>query len=259
VTSKVLLHVEEYGSGDPTVVLLHGFGGSARNFRPQARFLAPNHHVVLFDMRGHARSEAPEEPSEYEPKAFVDDVRELLGRVSTPRVVLGGVSMGAAVALHYALTYPDSLAGLILASFPQGGDEIPSSWALSFADAIELRGLDAAGSEFVWGGARFDADAAKWIRQGFMEHRPHALAATLRRMLATLPPIKKMKDRLSALRVPTLIVAGELDALALASSRELALHIPGASLVVVPGAGHIVNLQKPELFNGAIGYFLRRI
>jgi pimeloyl-ACP methyl ester carboxylesterase len=148
---------------------------------------------------------------------------------------------------------------LILVSFPQAGDEAPSSWALSFADAIERRGLDAAGSEFVWGGARFDADAAKWIRQGFMEHRPQALAATLRRVLAPLPPIKKMEDQLSAFRVPTLIVVGELDAPALASSRELAQLIPGTSLIVVPGGGHVVNLQKPELFNGAIGNFLRRI
>jgi 3-oxoadipate enol-lactonase len=256
VTSKVTLHVEEYGSGDPTVVLLHGFGGSARNFRPQARFLALRHHVVLFDARGHARSEAPEEPSEYAPDAFVGDVHDVIAQASSKRVVLGGISMGAAIALRYALAYPDSLAGLILASFPPGGDHSAASWAVGLANAIESRGLDAAGSSFVWGGTRFDADAAKWIRQGFLEHRPSALVATLRQVLAEQPAVASMERELSALRVPTLVIAGEEDSLALAGSRDLARLIPGASLALIPGAGHIMNLQKPELFNSVMSKFL---
>jgi pimeloyl-ACP methyl ester carboxylesterase len=169
--------------------------------------------------------------------------------------------MGAAIALHYARQYPDSIHGLILAAFPGAADPptSPSSWALRFADAIERDGLDAAGAEFVWGGTRFDADGAKWIRQGFMEHPPHALAATLRRVLATFPQIKKIASELSLIRIPTLVIFGDEDASAEASSRELAAALPLATLVAVPGAGHVVNLQKPELFNVAIGEFLRRI
>jgi pimeloyl-ACP methyl ester carboxylesterase len=259
VTSKVTLHVEEYGSGDPTVVLLHGFGGSARNFRPQARFLALRHHVVLFDARGHARSAAPEEQSEYAPDAFVNDVRDVVAKASSSRVVLGGISMGAGIALRYALAYPSSLAGLILASFPPGGDQSTAAWAVGLANAIESRGLDAAGSEFVWGGARFDADAAKWIRQGFLEHRPFALVATLRQVLAKQPAVVSMERELSALHVPTLVIVGEEDAPALPGSRDLARLIPHASLVLIPGAGHIANLQKPQLFNTVMNEFLCRI
>jgi 3-oxoadipate enol-lactonase len=259
LTSKVLLHVEEFGSGDPTVVLLHGFGGSARNFRPQARFLAPKYRVLLSDLRGHARSAAPISPGDYELGAFVEDTRELVLRAGPPSVVLGGLSMGAAIALHYARLYPASIRGLILAAFPGADEASTSSWALRFADAIDRDGLDAAGSSFVWGGTRFDADGAKWIRQGFMEHPPHALAATLRRTLAVLPPIKKIATELSHLQVPTLLIFGTSDTSAEASSRELAATLPLATLVAVPGAGHVVNLQKPESFNAAIGEFLRGI
>ena len=187
------------------------------------------------------------------------DAHDVLLRAGTPRVVLGGVSMGAGIALDVALAYPDSLAGLILASFPLPGRLGNESWALRFADAIERDGLSAAGSEFVWQGSRFDANAAKWIRQGFMEHQPHALVATLRRVIAKQPSAVDMARALSEFRVPTLVIAGEQDASALAGSHDLARLIPNASLSVVPGAGHVVNLQKPESFNRDADDFLRRL
>ena len=150
-------------------------------------------------------------------------------------------------------------AGLILASFPQEGDPSQSGWANAFADVIDRHGLDSAGSEFVWGGARFDAASAKWIRQGFLEHAPHALAAILRRVLATQSSVASMSERLAHLAVPTLVIAGEDDSISLDVSRALARSIPRATLAVVPGAGHVVNLQKPEAFNGVVSDFLRQI
>jgi 3-oxoadipate enol-lactonase len=259
LTRAVELHVEEYGEGEPSVVLLHGFAGSARNFRPQARFLKPWHRVILFDARGHARSEAPTSASDYSLDAFVDDVERVVARAGSSRVVLGGISMGAAVALRYALRHPDSLAGLVLVSFPPHGVGASSAWALALADAIEQRGADAAGAELVWGGARFDTEAAKWIRQGFLEHAPHALVATLRNALAPLSEERDLENSTRALRVPTLVVVGENDAPSLGVSRSLAGWLPNAELTIVPGAGHVVNLEKPESFNGALKHFLSRI
>lgn len=246
---------------------MHGFAGSARNFRPQARFLKARHRVVLFDARGHARSEAPLEPSEYVLDAFVDDLARVIARVGASRVVLGGISMGAAVALRYALRHPPkvaavdavaALAGLVLVSFPPHGGTSSPKWALMLADAIEQRGADRAGAELVWGGERFDAEGAKWIRQGFLEHQPHALVATLRNALGALPPEHELKNSARALDLPTLVVAGENDGPSLAASRSLAGWIPHAELVVIRGAGHVVNLEKPESFNEALEQFLSR-
>jgi pimeloyl-ACP methyl ester carboxylesterase len=251
------LHVEQYGQGDPTVVLLHGFAGSARNFRPQARALRGTHRVVLFDARGHARSPAPGDAREYGPEAFVDDVHGVIESVGARSVVLGGLSMGAATALRYALRYPDALSGLVLASFPPSATS--RAWARTLADAIEAHGLEAAGEALVWGGSRFDPAGAGWIRQGFLEHQPHALVAVLRQVLDVPPIPSRFAAALGLLRVPTLIVAGENDAPSLAASRDLLARIPGARLVVIAGAGHVVNLQKPESFNEALGDFLSEI
>ena len=155
-SAHLALHIEASGSGT-TLVLAHGLGGSARNFRPQAKAFADAFRVVVYDARGHARSEAPEEPSAYEFERLVDDF-ERVARASTEPVIAGGLSMGAATALGFALRRPERVRALVLASPPGGSDDPERQrWALSFAEAIETRGLEAAGAEFVWGErARFD-------------------------------------------------------------------------------------------------------
>src|SRR2546426_1164680 len=148
--SEPALHVEVEGSG-PVVVLGHGFGGSARNFLPQARALQTRYRVVRFDARGHARSGAPDDPRANGPEAFVGDLARVLDRVGAERAVVGGLSMGAGVALRFALAHPDRVDGLVLAGFPADA-RTPGSFsavALEFADAIERDGLEAAGARFV--------------------------------------------------------------------------------------------------------------
>lgn len=231
-------------------LLLHGFGGSARNFRPQARALRNRHRVILFDARGHSRSEAPFDPDEYGPRAFVDDVhRVVTEEAGTAGVILGGLSMGAGIALCYALVHPERVRALVLAGFPPPGDPSPDGWALRFADAIERLGLDEAGAEFVWGGERFDDAAKKLIRRGFLEHAPHALAHILRRVIAVQPAVEDLAPELRKIDVPARVLVGERDRPSRGPSERLAALLPAARLVVIAGAGHIVNLEKPELFN----------
>jgi pimeloyl-ACP methyl ester carboxylesterase len=256
--SEVPLHIEEYGTNEPTIVLMHGFAGSARNFRPQARFLKQKNRVIVFDLRGHARSFAPVEDAEYEPSAFVEDVDRVIEKSGAKQVVLGGISMGAGIALRYALARRRELRALLLFSFPASFEKT-STWANDFASAIETRGVEAAGAEFVWGGGRYDADSAKWIRLGYVEHQPHALASVLRRVLAVQPKIKDLAFDLSQFTTPTLLITGEQDAPAIEQSEDFARLVPSATSVSIAGAGHVVNLQKTESFNGALDDFLRRI
>src|SRR5689334_19353299 len=111
------LHVDVDGSG-PTVVLAHGFGGSARNFLGLARALASRDRVVRYDARGHARSEAPDDPAAYTPEAFVGDMERVLDSVGAPHGAVGGLSMGAGIALRFVLAHPERVDGLVLAAFP---------------------------------------------------------------------------------------------------------------------------------------------
>lgn len=252
------LHVEVEGDG-PVVVLGHGFGGSARNFGPQARALRGRYRIVRFDARGHGRSEAPADPAAYGPEAFVADLGRVLDQVGAERAVVGGLSMGAAVALRFAVEHPARVRALVLAALP-GGADAPESFAtnaLAFADAIERDGLDAAGERFVWGPASgLDPLAARLVRQGFLAHPPHGLALTLRGLIAARPGLAVPAAALAGVTVPALVVVGDRDRLSLVPCRETAAALPAARLVVVPDAGHVVNLQRPRAFNAAVEEFL---
>src|SRR5262245_2062286 len=96
------LHIDVDGAG-PVVLLAHGFGGSARNFGPQMRALKDRYKVVRYDARGHGRSDAPTDPSAYTPATFVGDMRRVLDEVGADSAVVGGLSMGAGIALRFAI------------------------------------------------------------------------------------------------------------------------------------------------------------
>ena len=254
----VPLYTEVSGSGE-SILLAHGFGGSARNFRPQLRALRGRYRTILYDARGHARSGAPESAVDYTPDCFVSDLGRVLDGAGAERAVVGGLSMGAGVALRFALAHPRRVQGLVLASFPgsaRAGAGIAAR-AAGFARALDEEGLLAAGERFVWGeGSGLSPGDAARVRQGFLEHRPHALAHVLRELVAVQPAVEELAPRLRGLDLPALIVAGEADATSVATGRELAAALPRARLVLVAGAGHVVNLERPEAFNAALLAFL---
>jgi len=257
------LHVEVHGRSDArAVVLAHGFGGSARNWRPQLRALRERYRVIVYDARGHARSDAPTAAAAYRASELVADLLRVAETSGDPRPVVGGLSMGAAVALRFGLAQPSLPRGLVLASPPAGpgSGRGVAAHAAAFADAIERDGLAAAGERFAWGpGSGLDPAGAALVRQGFLEHPPHALAHTLREFLAKLEPVETLAPRLAALDVPALVIAGERDEASLPTCRALAAALPRAELVVIPGAGHVVNLAAPAEFDAAMLDFLGRL
>ena len=253
------LHVEVSGAG-PAIALAHGFAGSARNFGPQARALSGATRVVRYDARGHARSAAPDDPAAYTPATFVADLERALAAAGASRAVVGGLSMGAGTALRFALVHPERVRALVLAAFPPGAGAASgfAGVAGAFADAIERDGLEAAGARFVWGpSSGLDPGAAKLVRQGFLEHLPHGLAHTLRGVIGRQPSVAELRPQLATLTMPALVIVGGNDRMALESSRELAAALPAGRLVVIDGAGHVVNLAAPGAFNAAVQDFLR--
>lgn len=158
------LYVDAAGDG-PAVVLGHGLGGSARNWRPQLRALRPARRAVAFDARGHARSDAPQGPGAYALPELVGDLERVLdaecAAAGDAGCVLGGLSLGAGVALALALEQPERVSALVLAAYPAASGF--SAVAAAFAAAIESDGLEAAGERFVWGpDSGLDAEAARF-------------------------------------------------------------------------------------------------
>ena len=268
VPGDVALHLEVDGDG-PAVVLLHGFGGSARNWRPQLRALRDENRVAAFDVRGHARSDAPLDPAAYAPACFVADVARVIDHLGVEDAVVGGLSMGAGIAARFAVAHPERVRGLVLAALPPGAQSPPDhqaegtrqrGWALAFADAIERDGLEAAGARFAWGPeSGLDANAVKLVKMGFLEHAPHAVAHTLRALLAAQPGWSALAESLQPLELDTLVIVGERDPVSRRPCEALAAALPRAELLVVPGAGHVVNLEARDAVSAVLRDFLQRL
>ncbi|NNL65739.1 MAG: alpha/beta fold hydrolase, partial [Myxococcales bacterium] len=203
--------------------------------------------------------EAPEAASAYTPARLSEDLERVrVEHAGGDPTVVGGLSMGAGIALRVALSGASPPFGLVLMAPPPGRKPgVERGWAREFADAIERDGLDAAGDRFAWGAASgLDPASGRLVRQGFLEHPPHALVHLLRNVLDDWPSADAQADALAGLRTACLIVVGERDALSLAEARALADRIPDARLEVVPDAGHVVNLAARDRVNALLEDFL---
>jgi 2-succinyl-6-hydroxy-2,4-cyclohexadiene-1-carboxylate synthase len=262
----VHLNVEVAGDGPP-LVLLHGFTGCVDGWAPHFQEFATRFRVVAVDLLGHGRSDAPADPRRYGIEQSAADVLAVLDRLAIERAHLLGYSMGGRLALSIAATAQERISALVLVSASPGlrADAERRSRAeqdAALADAIERDGVSA----FVdrWERRpifatqeRLPAAVRDTLRAHRLQHTARGLANSLRGMGQGVQP--SFADRLPFLRIPTLLVAGELDARYCALGVEMRDLIPGARLVIVPVAGHAVQLERPEMFRQCVLEFLETV
>lgn len=257
------LDFELAGAG-PALLLAHGFGCGRRSWQPQLETLARVASVGTYDARAHGASDAPADPAAYSPAIFVSDLVALLDHLGLARASIGGLSMGANVALHFALEHPDRIDALILADVGSGSDA-SAAWRAgveAVAARLEHEGIEVfadaslANAAFARYAAQ-GAQAAAFIRACLTSNSAQGLAHVARGVILARPSLYALEARLRALRVPTLLIAGEHDDACIPVHRFLADVIPGARHVVLPGVGHLSNLEAPEEFNAEVAAFLR--
>ncbi|WP_158220427.1 alpha/beta fold hydrolase [Kineosporia sp. A_224] len=251
------------GAGRP-VVLLHGGWCDRRLWEHETTLLADDHLVVRYDARGCGASTSP--TGDWE---FHEDLRALLAHLGVHRPTLVGLSLGAATALDYALTYPDDVQAALLVSPGFLHMTYTDPWALHCAAEQEAAvqawdaqaWTDAGVRGFVAGPHRAVADLAPDVvdlcRTMTLEClATHAAAAatsggTFRGVGA--------QGRLDELAVPTETVVGDLDVSdILTVARQVADAAPGGRVHVVEGAAHMLNLEKPQEFAAVLRDFLAR-
>jgi pimeloyl-ACP methyl ester carboxylesterase len=256
------LAVHTAGSGLP-LVLLHAFPLDHSMWALQEP-LAEQVRLVVPDLRGFGGSDegVPEGIT-----ALADDVVALLDalHVSDPAVICG-ISMGGYVAQHVAARHPDRVAAVILVATKLEADSAEARAGRSdlaakvgrlglgiLADAMIPRLLaDSAEARGAPGRAHVEA----LLRRTILMQRVETVQAAL----AALGSRPDMTDALRRLRPPALLVAGAEDAITPPACLEAAeAIIPKAKLLIVPGAGHMVPLEQPAVFNAAVLEFLREI
>ena len=235
------LHYETFGAG-PAVLLTHGFGLTARMWAGQVGPLARKHRLVLWDLRGHGRSDAPEDERLYGEEACTADMAALLDALGVERAVVGGLSLGGYLSLAFHRRHPERVRALMLFDCGPGfrRDEPREAWN---ARALDRSRRIAAGEPRALAGLEPDG------------HRDLAgVARAAGAMMAQRDG--SVLESLPAIAAPTLVLVGERDAPFRPAADYMAAKIPGAVKRVLPGAGHTANLDDPEGFNAAVGEFL---
>jgi pimeloyl-ACP methyl ester carboxylesterase len=229
----VRIHYEASGPPDGATPLLltHGFSASSAMWQPNIAALAAARPVITWDLRGHGSSDAPDGLAQYSPEACVADMAALLDACGIGRVVAGGLSLGGFLSLEFCLAHPHRVTGLVLCDTGPGyrRDEARQRWndqAIALAERLER-------------------DSARGL----------ALAArgTLTQRDA------RVIDALPAITIPALVLVGARDKDYLGAAEYMAARLPRAAHAVIPDAGHVSNMDQPDLFSRQVLAFLDQL
>ena len=245
-----------------TYVLLHAFPLGANQWEPQIRSIPAGWRLITPDLRGFGGSTELDSLSALAITDYAHDLVDLLEELSVSRAVIGGLSMGGYAALALFQSAPQFVEALVLADTratadtPEGRANRRSMLAL-----VDREGPSGVAREMM----------PKLLGKTTLETNP-AVEAQVRRLIKQQSPvairgaIHRMMHRtdstamLPLINVPTLVIVGEEDELTPPDdSRRIAEAVPGATLVTIPAAGHLSNLEQPDAFNAAVTAFLTKL
>ena len=228
--NNVRIYYETYSAGPP-VLVLHGGLGSIEGMSYQIRALATSHFVIAADSRGHGRSTDSDTPLTY--SSMADDVLKLLDHLQVDRVDVVGWSDGAIIGLDLAMHHPERIRRLVAisANYDVNG-LLQSSTSVAEIPRPPLRYLLLAPDPPHWP-VLYRKVVTMWQMQ------PHYTLTDL-----------------GHIKAPTLVMAGEFDAIKREHTDQLAKAIPDSQEVIIEGATHSVPIEKPEIVNADILRFL---
>ena len=247
------LYYQVRGEGHP-VVLIHGGSTHVGMWDDQFDVLARHFKVVRYDVRGFGRSSSSQVGH-----SQWHDLRKLLEHLGIERTHIVGLSLGGRIAVDFALEDPEKVAHLVLAGPGLSGWQFePAEW-INEVRAAKEAGDKRAATE-AWLRSPYltaimeDPELAERIRQ-ISYDTEHSWVQNLRAVQLTPPAV----ERLSELKAPALLILGSRDANDAHRIVDfIAGNAPNAQTIIVEGAGHMVNMERPEEFNRAVLDFLPR-
>lgn len=244
-------------AGGPFVALVNSLATDHRMWDAQVEALAPRFRVLRYDARGHGNSAAP--PGPYTMDMLVDDLLALLEHFDASRAYVAGVSLGGLTAMAAAFRRSPRLAGIIPCACRA---DMPPE----FAQGIEARNALVREKGM---GAIADVMVERWFTAPTRAAAPSYLE-TIRQMIrntstagfiACAEAIKNsgIRARVHEIGLPALFVIGDQDAaFPVDLMRAMQQEVPASDLVVIEGAGHLVNVEQPHAFNAALTGFIDR-
>jgi pimeloyl-ACP methyl ester carboxylesterase len=252
-TGTATLHVQQAGTEQPALVFLHYWGGSTRTWHPVIARLASAARCVAIDHRGWGSSSAPAHG--YATADLADDALAVISALGLDDYIVVGHSMGGKVAQLLAARVPSGLRGLVLvAPAPARPAVVPDAVLAGMRAAYGSRESVIATLDGVLRHAPLDDALREQVVQDSLAGAQAAKEAWPAQTIG-----EDVSDGLGRIDVPVLVLTGEHDRVEpaeLMRSHVLA-HIPGATLEVVPGSGHLMPLERPDELSTRIAAFRR--
>jgi pimeloyl-ACP methyl ester carboxylesterase len=255
------LYYEEHGRGEP-LVLVPGFGTGLWIWYRQVPVFAERFRTIIFDPRGVARSQAPDEP--FTMRDLADDLAALLEELKVEKAHVLGASFGGFVAQEFALAHPSRTRGLVLSCTSSGGPghvppapetlaAIASTKGLNSEERVRENLLLAFSPRFV---AEHPSEVERVIGLRAANDLPeHAYLRQLQAAVAF-----DAAARVGEIKVPTLVITGDADRIVPhQNSLHLAAAIPGSALKIIDGGSHAFFIEQAAEFNRAVVEFVGQL
>jgi 3-oxoadipate enol-lactonase len=248
----------EGSEASPVITLSHSLATDSSMWEPQMEKLLRSHRVLRYDTRGHGETDASEGP--YSLDMLAEDVLGLLQALGIKKTFFMGISMGGMIGQVLALKAPSMLSGLILCDT---SSRIPEEAKPLWDERIEV--VQKKGME-----TQVEVTIERWLTPRFRKEHPDVVEKVVAMIRLTNPRgyigcahairALDLTDRLSAVKVPTLIVVGENDpGTPVSASQAIHERIKGSELAILKSAAHLSNVEQAEAFNTAVLNFLRKI
>ncbi|GAB4295982.1 MAG: 2-succinyl-6-hydroxy-2,4-cyclohexadiene-1-carboxy late synthase [Ignavibacteriaceae bacterium] len=247
------------------ILLLHGFTGSSADWKPVADNLADGFDIAALDITGHGKSDAPNDPQFYTTDSLAEQLAEVAGNFDHDKLIICGYSMGGRLALSFALRYQNLIDGLVLESTSAGfiNSNLRNKRIEEDGEIISL--LESKSEEefiefwmnrpIFYTQRRFSEEKLKRLKQTKLNNFNKTGTINILKNFGTgiMPPLY---DELKNLKIPVLLITGELDTKFTEINKTILIEIESGDLRIIKNSGHNTHLEEPVQFVNAVNSFL---
>jgi len=240
----------------PTVILIHGLGGTLNIWDPIVSVLEHRFSVLRYDLRGHGQSDVP--PGDWSLEDFVSDLESIFNNESVPYAHLVGFSLGGLIVQQFALSYPERVGQLTILSAVAGRTNAERQHVQERIRNLEKGDLN----------TNIELALERWFSPEFRQDHPERVQKRIAELRATSPAgyfqayrvfvLSDLAEHLSQIQCETLVMTGEHDPGSnVRMARLMHESIPNSQLEILPNLRHSVLVESPQLIAEKLDSFLR--
>ena len=240
----------------PTVILIHGLGGTLNIWDPIVSVLEHRFSVLRYDLRGHGQSDVP--AGDWSLEDFVSDLELIFNNENVPYAHLVGFSLGGLIVQQFALSYPERVGQLTILSAVAGRTNAERQHVQERIRNLEKGDLN----------TNIELALERWFSPEFRQDHPEQVQKRIAELRATSPAgyfqayrvfvLSDLAEHLSQIQCETLVMTGEHDPGSnVRMARLIHESIPNSQLEILPNLRHSVLVESPQLIAEKLDSFLR--